>query len=136
MNDQKIAELAALLDDARLQRKEVKSLTAAENPLTIEEAYKIQDVLLGLRLKKGEKLIGYKMGLTSRAKMDQMNIYTPIFGFIVDSMRRTNSFDLSRSIHPKIEPEIAFVMKKDLPATTDPEEALDACAEVAPALEI
>src|SRR6185295_8420510 len=59
-------ELSRKLDEAFLQARDLERLTARE-PFSVEEAYEIQDELLDLRYERGERQIGLKMGLTSRA---------------------------------------------------------------------
>ena len=75
------ALLSALL--AFLEAHDLERLTAT-TPFSVEEAYEIQDELLSLRFERGEKQIGLKMGLTSRAKMKQMAVEAPIYGVLTD----------------------------------------------------
>ena len=78
------------------------------------------------------------MGLTSEAKRQQMNLHSPIYGVLTDKMeiKEGESFSLNESIHPKIEPEIAFYVSKELTKDSTPKEIRRACTEIAPALEI
>lgn len=131
------ADLARLLDDARLQRREVERLTA-RSPLTIPEAYAIQAEGIKLRLTRGERVIGMKMGLTSRAKMLQMGVDSPIRGVLTDAMeiRDQGVFDWETAIHPRVEPEVVFWIAEDLGAEATRADVLRACGGVALGLEI
>jgi 2-oxo-3-hexenedioate decarboxylase len=113
-------------------------LTAGEPDLTIDNAYLVQEASIALRLARGERLVGMKMGLTSRAKMEQMGVHEPIYGRLTSSMILNDGavLDLSGLCHPRIEPEVAFIMKRDLVGPVTPAQALDAVAGVCAALEI
>jgi len=134
----KIFELAELLDFATLNRQEVKRLTLTQPQLTLREAYLIQDEGISLRVARGEKTLGFKLGLTSEAKRQQMNLNSPIYGILTDRMSLENRklISLRESIHPKIEPEIAFFIGREIKAPISLEEALDACTGVCAAMEI
>ncbi|MFC0557629.1 2-keto-4-pentenoate hydratase [Halalkalibacter alkalisediminis] len=110
-------ELAKFLLDAELQRKEVVKITSDKVPnLTVEEAYTIQEEIVNLKLEQGHSIVGPKMGLTSRAKMKQMNVEEAIYGYIFDNMvvQEGSEISLADFIHPKVEAEIAFILGKDI----------------------
>ena len=117
-----MSDLAQRLDEAALTARPV-----AQSSIDPKEAYRVQAQLIERRLKRGEKLIGIKMGFTSRAKMAQMGVSDLIWGRLTDAMRAEDggSVPPARFIHPHIEPEIAFLIGGD-----------GAPAAVAPALEI
>ena len=96
-------------------------------------AYRIQHELIGHRLARGERLIGCKLGFTSKAKMAQMGVSEIIVGQLTDAMQVADGgdVDLARFIHPRIEPEVAFRLGRDVAG--DIADCVDA---VAPALEI
>lgn len=131
-------ELAQLLDQARLEKRELEPLTKTHGPFGLEEGYRILHRGLALRTARGERIIGCKMGLTSKAKRDQMNLEAPIYGMLTDAMRVADgsTFSLGRSLHAKIEPEIAFVTWRELRGKVTRAEALAACSGVCAALEI
>lgn len=133
-----IATYAALLDDAAKNATSVAQLSASGTSLTLEDAYAVQGQSIARRIARGERLIGVKMGFTSRAKMVQMGVHDLIWGRLTDGMRLTDggSVDLARFIHPRIEPEIAFLLKKPLAGEVTLLEAQAAVEAVAPALEI
>ena len=78
------------------------------------------------------------MGLTSRAKMQQMGVSEVIWGRLTDAMRLEEGGEMShaRYTHPRVEPEIAYIMRKPLSGNVSLAEALDAVEAVAPAMEI
>jgi 2-oxo-3-hexenedioate decarboxylase len=78
------------------------------------------------------------MGLTSEAKRKQMNLDSPLYGFLTDRMQVANQgeFSLRGGIHPKIEPEIAFLIQSDLAGRVTREQVLESCSAIAPCMEI
>lgn len=131
--------IANYLERAEREKFAVKRITLDNPDLSIEEGYKIQEELIKSKLSKGYRIIGPKMGLTSQAKMKQMNVDEPIYGYIFDYMVIENGDKLSLKelIHPKVEVEIAFVLNRDLkgPGVTE-QEVLAATEYIVPALEI
>ncbi|CAN5227716.1 fumarylacetoacetate hydrolase family protein [soil metagenome] len=127
--------IAARLDDAALHARATPQLAEA---LTLEEAYRVQACLLERRYLRGERRVGIKMGFTSRAKMAQMGIDDVIWGRLTDAMQVANGgqIDLASFVHPRVEPEIAFLLSAPLGGRVTPAEALAAVGGVAPALEI
>jgi 2-oxo-3-hexenedioate decarboxylase len=115
--DQKtISDLASHLEQAELNAQDVVKITDAHPDMDFDDAYAIQYAIREAKLARGQKFAGLKMGLTSRAKMNQMGVDTPIFGFLMDYMARGDGEEIrvDALIHPKIEPEIAFVTRCDL----------------------
>jgi 2-oxo-3-hexenedioate decarboxylase len=112
----RIAELAERLDGAARERQAMPRLTDIEPQLSLADAYEVQWALRSRRLAAGSRLTGLKMGLTSRAKMRQMGVDTPIYGFLLDEYCVPADAELSVShlIHPRIEPEIALVTRSAL----------------------
>lgn len=102
------------------------------------DAYTIQEQQLKMRTSEGEKQTGWKMGLTSEAKRRQMNLDSPLYGFLTDKMevKSGGTFALKGKIHPKIEPEVAFFIRDELKAPVTREQVLKACSGVCAALEI
>jgi 2-oxopent-4-enoate/cis-2-oxohex-4-enoate hydratase len=86
--------------------------------MTIEDAYAISSQLLEKRIKiDNEKVIGKKIGVTSKAVQNLLNVHQPDFGYLTDAMFVDESEALSitdKMIQPKAEGEIAFVLKNDL----------------------
>lgn len=133
-----LSKLAALLDEAALNVTPVPQLSATGHALTLEEAYTVQALTMMRRQERGERLAGMKMGFTSRAKMVQMGISDLIWGRLSDSMllEEGGTVRASRFIHPRIEPELAFLLKRRLAGDVTPLQAQSAIEAVAPALEI
>ena len=135
----RIAELAQTLDEAARGCRTIPKLSHTEPALTLEAGYDVQWALRARRLAAGARLSGLKMGLTSRAKLKQMNVESPIYGFLLDEFYLAPDSELSIAslIHPRVEPEIAFVTGRDLhgPGCTIAT-ALAAVEFAVPALEV
>ena len=137
MNQDTIDTLALRLHEARKKAKEIPPLSREYADLSVADAYRIQAAGLAYRYAEGERLVGMKMGLTSEAKRKQMNLHSPVYGALTDRMRVAGEvFKLDGSIHPKIEPEIAFRTRRALKGRISRDEALDACEVALPAMEI
>jgi 2-oxo-3-hexenedioate decarboxylase len=138
MNSQEILKLATILDTATLEAREIERLTLRYPDLDLTTGYRIQDAGISFRVSRGERPIGFKMGFTSQAKREQMNLGSPIYGILTDRMEvpSDSTLSLEGMIHPKIEPEIAFFISREIRGTVTTEEALVACSGVCAALEI
>jgi 2-keto-4-pentenoate hydratase len=132
-------ETAALLDQAEQSRIPLPPLSQEYPTLTPAQAYAIQSAWLDLKLAKGARLIGRKIGLTSRAMQELLGVDQPDYGFLLDSMTVSSGSTLSRTdfLLPRIEPEIAFWLAKDLkgPGITV-DAVLAATRGVSPSLEL
>lgn len=137
MNPQRIASLAQRVDDAARHAKPISQF-AQEEALGVDAAYEIQRGSIAQRLARGERRTGMKMGFTSRAKMVQMGVHDMIWGRLTDAMAVPDGgqVSLSRFVHARVEPELAFLLGKPLPAGASLAQALDAVIAIAPALEI
>ncbi len=133
-----LVELARTVDDAARTAKAIPQLSIEYPGLSVEDAYEIQRLSFARRLQRGEKRIGIKMGLTSRAKMIQVNVDEVIWGRLSDAMllEEGGSLSLSRYVHPRIEPEIVFLLKKPLAGRVTALQALAAVEAIAPAMEV
>ncbi|MDM0056491.1 2-keto-4-pentenoate hydratase [Variovorax fucosicus] len=132
-----ILEFAQLLDDAARDARAVPQIDP-KGELSLPDAYAIQFASIRRRVVRGERRVGVKMGFTSRAKMVQMGIDDVIWGRLSSSMQVEEgaSVKFARFVHPRVEPELAFVLKKPLAGDATLVEALAAVEAVAPALEI
>lgn len=130
--------LATMLHEARTKAQSVPQLSKNGYELSRSEAYQVQELQTGLRNRQDEKVIGWKMGLTSEAKRQQMNLDSPLYGVLTDKMQVSNGgvFSLKNTIHPKIEPEVAFLISKDLKGTVTREQVLESCSGIAACMEI
>ncbi|MBS1912357.1 MAG: fumarylacetoacetate hydrolase family protein [Bacteroidetes bacterium] len=138
MTIERIEELAAIVDDAAMNVTEIGMLTADEPELDIEAAYAVQEASIERRLARGERLVGMKMGLTSRAKMEQMGVHEPIYGRLTSSMIVNDGarVRLAEMLHARVEPEVAFILADDIEGPVTPAQALASVAGVCAALEI
>jgi len=125
-----IAQLAEHLENAELQAQDVTKITNDYPDIDFEDAYDIQWEIRRRKEARGTKIVGMKMGLTSWAKMAQMGVEEPCYGFLADyfSCASGSAIDTSKLIHPKVEAEIAFVTNKVLKGP--------GCQCVLPAVEI
>jgi 2-oxo-3-hexenedioate decarboxylase len=134
-----LADLAQRLEMAATDRHPIRKPTESRPGFSLSDAYDVQWALRHRRLAAGSRLSGLKMGLTSQAKMRQVAVDSPIYGFLLDEFCVPVGADLpiSQLIHPRVEPEIAFVTGRELrgPGCTIAH-ALAAIEFVVPALEV
>ncbi|MDQ0185874.1 fumarylacetoacetate hydrolase family protein [Cytobacillus sp. FSL R5-0569] len=120
--------------------REVVKVTDQYQELTIEQAYELQDGLLARKMvEDGTKRVGIKLGLTSKAKQQMMKVNEAIYGYLLDDMLAFEWEPIKQSqlIHPKAEPEIAFLMAEDLQGENiTAEDVIKATKYIAPAIEI
>lgn len=131
--------------EALAQRLDHAALTATATPqlevdpaFDVGRAYEVQKASIARRMARGERLVGMKMGFTSRAKMAQMGVDDLICGRLTDAMLVDDGGEvhLGDYVHPRVEPEVAFLLKAPLSGRVSPVQAREAVAAVAPALEI
>ena len=98
------------------ERRDRTKFTDEWPDLDVETGYRIQDETLRRRLARGETLVGVKLGLTSKAKQERMGVDTPFVAWLTDAMvlQPGDPVPQSALIHPRIEPEIVFVMRERL----------------------
>jgi 2-oxo-3-hexenedioate decarboxylase len=98
------------------ERRDRTKFTDEWPDLDVETGYRIQDETLRRRLARGETLVGVKLGLTSKAKQERMGVDTPFVAWLTDAMVLQPGEPVPQSalIHPRIEPEIVFVMRERL----------------------
>ena len=134
-----ISEWVEYLSDAVARRTAVSAITKKQPGLTLDEAYLIQEAGIERRIAGGERIIGAKLGLTSKAKQKQMNVDEPVYGWLTDAMLLEPETPLDRHslIHPRCEPELVFRMGEDLegPGVTA-HDVLDATKCVCAGIEI
>ena len=130
---------AEYLQDAVDERREVQGIESQLPGLSIEDAYHIQDALIARRLAHGDSLAGAKLGLTSKAKQQQMGVAEPAYGWVPASsvLQARADVRIGELIHPRVEPEFVFVMASDLegPACTA-DDVLDATERVVGGIEV
>lgn len=111
-----ILKLADHLETAELKAYDVTKITDDHPDMDWDDAYAIQDEIRRRKEGRGNKTVGLKAGLTSFAKMKQMGVEVPVFGFVSDYMSSPDGADIKTSelIHPKVEAEICVVTKAPL----------------------
>lgn len=135
-----IKRLAGELHAALRARRTLVPIMSREPSLGIDDAYAISLEFLRQRLADGEKLIGKKIGVTSKPVQDMLGVHQPDFGFLTDAMQVEDGATVTISacmIQPRAEAEIAFILKKDLKGPgVDDAAVLDATEAVVPCFEI
>lgn len=138
MDKKLIKSLGDELYSALVGQSTVKPLTERYPDISIEDAYHISLQILERRLAAGEKMVGKKIGVTSKAVQNMLNVHQPDFGFLTDKMVYSGEMPVSEKlIQPKAEGEIAFVLKRDIegPGVTIPQ-VLAATEAVMPCFEV
>lgn len=134
-------DYAKALYDALQSRTTIAPISKEQPTFTIDDAYQISLKFLALRKDNGERVIGKKIGVTSKPVQEMLNVHQPDFGFLTDSMHYANgasvSFAEAKLTQPRAEAEIAFYLNADLkgPGITK-EDVLAATEWVAPCFEI
>ncbi len=141
METQRIEELGDELYSALRERRTVAPLTDREADITIEDAYHISLRMVERRVElDGERIVGKKIGVTSKPVQEMLNVFQPDFGFLTNAMAYPDGASIpiaGNLIQPKAEGEIAFRLKKDLqgPGVTE-QDVLDATETIIPCFEI
>ncbi|SMR81421.1 2-oxohept-3-enedioate hydratase [Aliiroseovarius halocynthiae] len=133
------AHAAADLLAAEKTRDQIGLLTKRHPEMGMDDAYQVQNAIYRAKLAEGQKVIGWKIGLTSKAMQYALNIDIPDSGILFDDMLFENSATVpaGRFIQPRIEAEIAFVMKDAIGGSeVTREEVIAATNYVAPSIEI
>ncbi|HZS41563.1 MAG TPA: 2-oxopent-4-enoate hydratase [Polyangia bacterium] len=140
MTPERIQALGDELYAALRAREPVAPLTAREPAITIEDGYHISRRLLERRISDGERVIGKKIGVTSKVVQRALDVHQPDFGWLTDRMRYESGAEVPigrELIQPRAEGEIAFMLKRDLvgPGVT-PADVVAATESVAACFEI
>lgn len=134
-----IDTLAARLDEAEHSRTQVGQFSLEHPAMTLEDGYAVSRAWVSRKLATGRKVIGHKIGLTSRAMQRSSNVNEPDFGTLLDDMLFLDGQDIpiERFIEPRVEVELAFILKHPLkgPGVTL-YDVLNATDYVTPAIEI
>jgi 2-keto-4-pentenoate hydratase len=109
-------KIATQLVAAEKDRKPIGTLTDAYPDMSIVDAYRIQQAIIEIKLSKGRRIIGKKIGLTSRGMQQLLGVNEPDFGQLLDNMLIPEGLACSRDalLQPKVEGELAFILKEDL----------------------
>ena len=134
-----IAQAAQRLDEAERSGQQVRQFSLEYPDMDIADAYAIQRAWVEHKINAGRKLVGHKIGLTSRAMQVSSNITEPDYGALLDDMvfEEGSDIPISRFIVPRVEVELAFILRKPLKGpNVTLFDVLDATEYVIPALEI
>ena len=135
----RVEAFAGELYRALREGKTVAPLIARDPALTIDDAYAISLEVLARRTADGERVVGKKIGVTSKAVQDMLGVHQPDFGFLTDPMWVEGDIDVAGKnlIQPRAEAEIAFILKQGLkgPGVTA-EQVIEATEAIAPCFEI
>ncbi|MFT7120777.1 MAG: 2-oxo-3-hexenedioate decarboxylase [Neolewinella sp.] len=131
------SDIATTLDQASYNARATQQVSLNQE-ISLADAYEIQAISLNKRYERGEKQTGFKLGFTSKAKMEQMGVHDIIWGRLTDKMAIESGGHLASVdfIHPRVEPEIAFLIGKQIDSAISLEEAPDYLESVAGALEV
>jgi 2-keto-4-pentenoate hydratase len=139
MNNIQIKEAADFLAKASRTLEPMDALTKIYSDITVDDAYKIQLENINKKVADGRTIIGKKIGLTSHAMQEMLGVPEPDYGHLLDDMLGDEEVPIKVSslLQPKIEPELAFILKDELkgPGITVAN-VIEATAGVMPALEI
>lgn len=131
--------IAEKLLEAERTKQPIEPLSTKFEDISAEDAYAIQLDQIRRKVEAGDTVKGLKIGLTSKAMQDMLKVYTPDYGFILESMVFEESAGLSVEpfIQAKVEFEIAFVFNKQLTGPNiTAQDVIDATAYVVPAVEV
>ncbi|MER6145430.1 fumarylacetoacetate hydrolase family protein [Streptomyces sparsogenes] len=137
-SEEVLIRLAKELAQAARTRVPAPLLSRRFPELTLADAYRIQQISTGWRLRAGARVAGHKVGLTSVAMQEQMGIHEPDSGVVLDHMVAASGSTLCAAgfMRPRIETEIAFRLGRDLAGPADLDAVRAAVAEVFLAFEI
>lgn len=137
------AKTISLLTDRVIHAQDhahtISKLTDDYPAMSVADGYAVQDELRRRWIARGDRCVGLKAGLTSKAKMLQMGVNEPSFGILMASMARpeNSAIEIDQLVHPRVEAEIAFVLKDELRgADVTVEQVLAATDYVIPAVEV
>ncbi|MFD1194635.1 2-oxo-hept-4-ene-1,7-dioate hydratase [Seohaeicola saemankumensis] len=139
MTPEQISAAAEALFQAEETGQQIGLLSLAHPGMTMDDAYAVQKALVARRIAAGRRVIGWKIGLTSKAMQAALNIDIPDSGMMTDDMLFESGATVPRGrfIQPRVEAEIAFVMKAPLAGENVTRADVVAATDyVAPALEI
>jgi 2-keto-4-pentenoate hydratase len=115
LSEKIIEELALCLRNSEINKNPCEQLTSMYPDITTDDAYKIQLSNIKYKVRDGQQIVGKKIGITSLAIQAMMGIDQPDFGYLLGNMEvKDGTIPMARVMQPRIEGEIAFVLKKDL----------------------
>ena len=139
MLDQTIIDaLANELDEAERSKVQVPFFSSRYPDMTMTDSYAVQRKWMELKFQQGRKPLGRKIGLTSRAMQQAVNINEPDYGLLLDNMLFKDGQDIpfDRFIEPRVEVELAFILSRPLKGPVTLFDVLRATEYIIPAIEI
>ena len=132
-----IEQLARELNESERSRVQVEHFSRRFPGMTVEDGYAVSRAWVAMKIAEGRQPIGHKIGLTSRAMQQASQIAEPDYGTLLDDMLfAPGDIPTQRFIAPRVEVELAFVLKRELRGEVSVDEVLDATDYVTPAIEI
>ena len=132
-------ELAADLAQAERSRQPIAPLTSANPDIDVVDAYEIQLINIRQRVAEGARVLGHKVGLSSKAMQQMMGVDEPDYGHLLDEMQvfENTPVKASRYLLPRVEVEVGFILGEDLPgAGCTEDDVLAATAALVPSIEL
>jgi 2-keto-4-pentenoate hydratase len=132
-------ELAADLAEAERSRVSIAPLTDGNPTIDVVDAYEIQLINIRQRVAEGARVVGHKVGLSSKAMQQMMGVDEPDYGHLLDEMQAFEDTPVraGRYLYPRVEVEVGFVLAEDLPgAGCTEDDVLAATAAFAPSIEL
>ncbi|MDT0510229.1 2-oxo-hept-4-ene-1,7-dioate hydratase [Novosphingobium sp. MMS21-SN21R] len=139
LSPQVIDELALRLDEAERTRAQIGQFSLEHPTMTLDDGYAVSRAWTAHKIAAGRRVIGHKIGLTSRAMQRSSNVSEPDFGTLLDDMLFMDGTDIpvDRFIEPRVEVELAFILKHPLEGpNATVYDVLNATDFVTPAIEI
>ena len=132
-------ELAADLAQAERSREPIVPLTVAYPDIDIVDAYEIQLINIRQRVAEGARVLGHKVGLSSKAMQQMMGVDEPDYGHLLDEMQvfEHTPVHTGRYLYPRVEVEVGFILADDLPgADCTEDDVLAATEALVPSIEL
>jgi 2-keto-4-pentenoate hydratase len=132
-------ELAADLAEAERTRVPIAPLTDRNPTIDVVDAYEIQLINIHQRVAEGARVVGHKVGLSSKAMQQMMGVDEPDYGHLLDEMQAFEDTPVKAGsyLYPRVEVEVGFVLAEDLPgAECTEDDVLAATAAFAPSIEL
>ncbi len=132
-------ELAADLAQAERSRQPIAPLTTATPDIDVVDAYEIQLINIRQRVAEGARVVGHKVGLSSKVMQQMMGVDEPDYGHLLDDMQvfEDTPVRAGRYLFPRVEVEVGFILSADLPgAECTEDDVLAATEALVPAIEL
>jgi 2-keto-4-pentenoate hydratase len=132
-------ELAADLAQAERSREPIAPLTSAHPDIDVVDAYEIQLINIRQRIAEGARVLGHKVGLSSKAMQQMMGVDEPDYGHLLDEMQvfEDTPVPAGRYLYPRVEVEVGFILSADLPgAGCTEDDVLAATEALVPSIEL